>query len=375
MPFTISAGKTEIPTLGVELEYQVIDPETRELSSNTEVLLQEGAELYGSHIRPEFHAAMVECLTTPCQTVKEVTEQMSELRRTLIGLARKSNLKIAAASTHPLTHWREVKLTAGERYLQIQKDLGDVARSNLIYGMHCHVGIADNEARIAVMNAARYFLPHMLALSCSSPFWQGRDTGLASSRTGIFRRFPRTGIPDYFGTWAEFDNYVTALVDTGCIDNAKKIYWDIRPHPFFPTIEFRNCDVPTRITEIGAVVAFIHVVVTRLINLWHHNMGYRLHRRAFINENIYRAVRHGVHAEFIDLHTKKVVPMRDDIRALLDDLEDEVKLLGVENEINDLYTILEGGTSADRQRAVAAESGEMARVVDHLIAETEAGLT
>lgn len=374
MSFNPASKITEIPTLGVELEYQVIDPETRELSSNTEVILQEGAEIYGSNIRPEFHAAMVECLTTPCQTVKEVIDQVAELRRTLIGLARKRGLRIAAASTHPTTHWKEVKLTAGERYLQIQKDLGDVARSNLIYGMHCHVGIEDREARIAVMNSVRYFLPHLLAMTCSSPFWQGRDTGLASTRTGIFRRFPRTGIPDYFGSWAEFESYVTALVETGCIDNAKKIYWDIRPHPFFPTVEFRNCDVPTRMTEVGAVVGFIHALSTRLVNLWHRNMGYRLHRRAYINENIYRAVRHGVDAEFIDLHTKKVVPMRDAMRGLVDELQDEIELLGLHDEMEALEQILSEGTSADRQRAVYAQSEDLHALVDHLIAETEEGL-
>ena len=375
MTFNPISKITEIPTLGVEVEYQIVDPETRELSSNTEVILQEGAEIYGSNIRPEFHAAMVECLTTPCPTVRDVVEQVAELRRTLIGLARKRGLRVVAASTHPTTHWREVKLTTSERYLQIQRDLGDVARSNLIYGMHCHVGIEDKEARIAVMNSVRYFLPHLLAMTCSSPFWQGRDTGLASTRTGIFRRFPRTGIPDYFGSWVEFEAYVKALVDTECIDNAKKIYWDIRPHPFFPTVEFRNCDVPTRMQEVGAVVGFIHALSTRLVNLWHRNMGYRLHRRAFINENIYRAVRHGIDAEFIDLHTKKVVPMRDAMRALIDELKDEIDLLGLDDEMGALEEILSKGTSADRQRAVFRETGDLNALVDHLIAETEEGMT
>ena len=375
MTFNPISKITEIPTLGVEVEYQIVDPETRELSSNTEVILQEGAEIYGSNIRPEFHAAMVECLTTPCATVRDVVEQVAELRRTLIGLARKRGLRVVAASTHPTTHWREVKLTTSERYLQIQRDLGDVARSNLIYGMHCHVGIEDKEARIAVMNSVRYFLPHLLAMTCSSPFWQGRDTGLASTRTGIFRRFPRTGIPDYFGSWVEFEAYVKALVDTECIDNAKKIYWDIRPHPFFPTVEFRNCDVPTRMREVGAVVGFIHALTTRLVNLWHRNMGYRLHRRAFINENIYRAVRHGIDAEFIDLHTKKVVPMRDAMRTLIEELKDEIDLLGLDDEMGALEEILSKGTSADRQRAVFRETGDLNALVDHLIAETEEGMT
>jgi len=374
MSFNPVSKITEIPTLGVELEYQIVDPATGELSSNTELILQEGAEIYGSNIRPEFHAAMVECLTTPCESVKEVVEQAAELRRTLIGLARKRDLRVAAASTHPTTHWKDVRLTASERYLQIQKDLGDVARSNLIYGMHCHVGIEDKEARIAVMNSVRYFLPHLLALTCSSPYWQGRDTGLASTRTGIFRRFPRTGIPDYFGSWGEFEGYVKTLIDTGCVDNAKKIYWDIRPHPFFPTVEFRNCDVPTRMSELGAVVAFIHALCTRLVNLWHRNMGFRLHRRAYINENIYRAARHGIDAEFIDLHTKRVVPMREAMGEMLDELEDEIKLLELHDHMHALTQILEGGTSGDRQRKVFTETGDLRAVVDSVIDETEEGL-
>lgn len=365
----------EIPTLGVELEYQILDPRTRELSSDTKVLIDEGAAIYGSHIRPEFHAPMVECVTTVCRSVKEVTEQVVELLRTVIGLARKRGLVVAAASTHPITHWMNVKLTPGERYLQIQKDLGDISRSNLIYGMHCHIGIEDPDARIAVMNSMRYFIPHLLALSASSPFWQGRDTGLASARTGIFRRFPRTGMPDYFSNYAEFDSYIKTLIETGCIDNAKKIYWDIRPHPFFPTIEVRACDVPTRVKDVAAITAFIHVVGTRLINLHHRNMGYRLYRRAFINENMYRAMRHGIAGTFIDLATKKVVPVRDAVRVLLDELSEEIRLLGVENEIHWLHRLLDEGNSADRQRRVFAERKDLSAVVDHLVSETEEDVT
>ncbi len=365
---------TEIPTLGVELEYQVLDPLTRELSSDTQNILAEGAAIYGSHIRPEFHAPMLECVTTVCQSAREIREQVVELRRTVVGLSRKHGLAIAAASTHPITHWTSVKLSPGERYLQIQKDLGDLARSNLIYGMHCHLGIADNEARIAVMNSMRYFLPHILALSASSPFWQGRDTGLASTRTGIFRRFPRTGIPDTFANWSEFESYVRTLVETGCIDNAKKIYWDIRPHPFFPTIEVRNLDVPTRVNEVAALTAFLQVICTRLLNLWHRNMGYRMFRRMLINENLYRAMRHGVSADFIDLATKKVKPLRQVIMEMLDEFAEEIRILEVQEEMGWLVEILERGSSADRQRAVYAEAGTLTAVVDHLVAETELDL-
>ncbi len=365
---------TEIPTLGVELEYQILDPVTRELSSETQTILAEGAAIYGSHIRPEFHAPMVECVTTVCQSVREIREQVTELRRTVVGLARKHGLAVAAASTHPITHWTSVKLTPGERYLQIQHDLGDLARSNLIYGMHCHIGIADQEARIAVMNSMRYFLPHLLALSASSPFWQGRDTGLATARTGIFRRFPRTGIPDIFVNWSEFESYIRTLVATGCIDNAKKIYWDIRPHPFYPTIEVRNCDVPTRVHEVAALTAFMQVIATRLLNLWHRNMTFRLFRRALINENLYRAMRHGTGAEFIDLATEKVLPFRDVIGQFLDEFADEIRLLEVEEEMSWLMRIVEEGNSAARQRAVFAERGSLEAVVDHLVHETELDL-
>ena len=366
--------RPEIPTLGVEIEYQIIDASTMELSSDTTALLEEGAAIYGEHIKPEFHAPMVECITTVCDTVRDVREQVGELRRTVIGLAQKRGLCVAAASTHPTSHWKDVRLTPGERYLQIQKDFGDIARSNLIYGMHCHVGISDPEARIAVMNAARYFLPHILALSCSSPFWQGRDTGLCTARTGIFRRFPRTGLPDYFNSHAEFESYVATLVQTGSIDDAKKIYWDIRPHPYFPTIEFRAMDTPTTLRETVAIVAFIQVLTTRLVNLWRRNMGYRLFRRALIAENMYRAMRHGLAGEFIDLATKKVVPTREMIRICLEEWSEEIRLLGVEEEMAAVHEILDRGNSADRQRRVFQETGDLTQVTRHLVEETLQGI-
>ncbi len=364
----------EIPTLGVEEEYQIVNTETRELSSDTTALLAEGAAIYGAHIRPEFHSPVVEVVTTVCSSVKEIAEQLVELRRTMIGLARKQHLSIVSASTHPITHWREVTFTQSERYLQITKDLGDVVRSNLIYGMHCHVGIKDVEARIHVMNAARLFIPHLVALSVSSPFWQGRDTGLSSARTAIFRRFPRTGMPEYFNSWGEFEQYVKILIDTKSIDNAKRIYWDLRPHPFFPTVEFRACDLPTRIRETVAIVALIHCIATRLLNLYRHNLGHRLYRRALINENMYRAYRHGINGEFIDLQSQKCIPTKDAIRELIDSLSEEIRILNCEAEISEVFRILDQGTSADRQRRVFAETDSLPAVVDHLIRETAEGL-
>ena len=364
----------EIPTLGVEEEYQIIDAKTRELSSDTRVLLSEGAAIYGEHIRPEFHSPVVEVVTTVCQTPKEIAEQVTELRRTMVGLAKKHGLLVAAASTHPTTNWRDVKLSDGERYLQISKDLGDVVRSNLIYGMHCHIGIKDPDARIHVMNQARFFIPHLIALTCSSPFWQGRDTGLSSTRTAIFRRFPRTGLPEHFESFPEFEAYVNLLVSTGSIDNAKRIYWDIRPHPFYPTIEFRACDLPTKVRETTAVVALIQCLCTRFLALYRRNMSLRVWPRNLVVENVYRAYRYGVSGDFIDLQTRRTVPFRDIMRQLLDDLAEEVRLLHCENEMAEIYRIIEHGNSADRQRAVFASTGSLDRVVDHVVAETMEGV-
>ena len=364
----------EIPTLGVEEEYQIIDAKTRELSSDTRVLLSEGAAIYGEHIRPEFHSPVVEVVTTVCQTQKEIAEQVTELRRTMVGLAKKHGLLVAAASTHPTTNWRDVKLSDGERYLQISKDLGDVVRSNLIYGMHCHIGIKDPDARIHVMNQARFFIPHLIALTCSSPFWQGRDTGLSSTRTAIFRRFPRTGLPEHFESFPEFEAYVNLLVSTGSIDNAKRIYWDIRPHPFYPTIEFRACDLPTKVRETTAVVALIQCLCTRFLALYRRNMSLRVWPRNLVVENVYRAYRYGVSGDFIDLQTRRTIPFRDIMRQLLDDLAEEVRLLHCENEMAEIYRIIEHGNSADRQRAVFASTGSLDRVVDHVVAETMEGV-
>ena len=369
MPFSIPK-KLTLPTLGVEMEYQIVDAKSRGLCSDTKLLLEEGAQLWGEHIKPEFHAPVVECLTTPCDTVQEIVSQCAELRRTIAGLAMKRGLRVVSASTHPITHWRDVALTPHERYEQIQEDLGDVARSNLIYGMHCHVGIADRDARIAVMNGARNFLPHILAMSCSSPYWQERDTGLSSVRTVIFQRFPRTGIPEKFDSHDEFDAYVRTLVATGCIDDAKKIWWDIRPHPLYPTIEFRVCDIPPRLREVGALAGFIQILCTRLLYLHQRGLGYRDVRRALLRENMFRAMRYGVSGKFIDLAGKKEISAKDSILSSLEEWQPEIDALNLREEVGHIHEILEKGNSADRQRRVFLETNDLCRVVDHLIDET-----
>ena len=228
----------------------------------------------------------------------------------------------------------------------------------------------DHNTAIDLMNAARYFLPHLLALSTSSPFWMGRDTGLKSYRTTIFRRFPRTGIPDHFGSWSEYESYVNLLVELHCMDDAKKIWWDIRPHPTFGTLEFRICDVPTRVEETLALAALAQAIIVKLHRLYSRNMGFRLYRRALIDENKWRAARWGIDGMLIDFGKKVEVPMRALAIELLEFVDDVVDELGSRRHVGYVHTILRDGTSADRQLAVYRQASDLQAVVRHVVNET-----
>src|SRR5690606_1558893 len=243
-------------------------------------------------------------------------------------------------------------------------------RSLLIFGLHVHVAVPDRNVAIDLMNAARYFLPHLLALSTSSPFWMGRDTGLKSYRTMIFRRFPRTGVPDHFGSWSEYENYVNLLVQLRCIDNGKKIWWDIRPHPTFGTLEVRVCDVPTRVEDSIALAALIQAIIVKLHKLYTRNMGFRLYRRALIDENKWRAARWGLDGNLIDFGKKAEMPMRVLALELLDFVDDVVDDLGSRQYVAHVQNILRDGTSADRQLQIYRETGDLKAVVRHLARET-----
>jgi glutamate---cysteine ligase / carboxylate-amine ligase len=249
-----------------------------------------------------------------------------------------------------------------------------LAQSLLIFGMHVHVGIDDREAQIHLMNAARYFLPHVLSLSTSSPFWMGINTGLKSYRSEVFKKFPRTDIPDYFSSYSEYQNYVSLLLKTGCIDRPKKIWWDIRPHPDFPTLEIRICDLPSKVDEVIALTALIQAIIAKLYKLYRQNMGFRLYRRALIQENKWRAVRWGLGGKLIDFGKQAEVPVQELILELLDFVDDVVDELGSRKEIEYVHTIMERGTSADRQLKVYQETGDFKAVVDMVIAETMEGV-
>ncbi len=361
-------------TLGIEEEFQIVDPHTRELRSHVSEFLEEGKMILGEQIKPEMIQSMIEVGTGICRNIQEARVDITRLRGIISGRARKTGLEIVAASTHPISRWQDQKIYEDERYELLVEELQTVARSLLIFGLHVHVGIADPERAIHIMNAARYFLPHVLALSTSSPFWMGHNTGLKSYRSEVFKQFPRTDIPDYYDSHASFQRYIDLLVKTGCIDNGKKIWWDVRPHPFFPTLEFRICDIPTRVDDTIAIAALFQAIVAKLNKLIDKNLGFRLYRRALIQENKWRAVRYGLDGKMIDFGKQKEVPFRDLILELLEFVDDMLDELGSRKEVEHIHTILERGTSADEQLQVYRETNDLKAVVDRLIERTMEGV-
>lgn len=358
--------------IGIEEEYQTIDPVTRDLRSHigTE-LLPEGKRALKESVKAEMHQSVVEVGTGVCPNVKAARRELTDLRRSIISLAHKNDLRLAASGTHPFSDWRTQGITPDSRYDMIVANLQQVARENLIFGLHVHIGIRDREEAIAIMNTVRYFLPHILALSTNSPFWGGMDTGLKSYRCKVFDKFPRTNIPDIFNGWAEFQNYVDILIQTNCIDNAKMIWWDIRPHPFFPTLEFRICDVPMRVDETIALTALMQATCAKIYKLHTMNQDFRIYARALLMENKWRAARYGLDGNLIDFGKKEEVPLRSLMEEYLAFVDDVVDELDSRDEINYIRTIMEQGTGADRQLAVFRETEDLTQVVDYIIAETE----
>jgi carboxylate-amine ligase len=363
-------------TIGVEEEFQIVHAETRELRSYVSQLLEEGRSnsLLRERVRPEMHQSVVETGTGICRDIRQAREEISELRAQLGGLAKKGGMRIVAAGTHPFSDWKTQDITDGERYKGIVEDLQDVARANLIFGLHVHVGIKDKDTAMALANQVRYFLPHILALSVSSPFWLGRETGLKSTRSEIFKRFPRTGIPGHFASYQAFQTYVDLLVRTGCIDNAKKIWWDVRAHPFFDTVEVRVCDMTTRVDDTLAIAALIQAVMGKLYLLYRRNLAFREYSRELIEENKWRAVRYGLDGQLIDFGKREQLPTRELILELLEFVAEAADLFKSQPELDRIRAILKEGSSADRQLEVYTRTGSFQAVVDHLIHESSLGL-
>ena len=361
-------------TLGIEEEYQIIDPSTRELRSYiTEIL--KGDHIILEEIKPELHQSMVEIGSKVCRTPSDVRNELIRLRGGVMDLAAKNGLAIVAAGTHPFSSWITQEITPLERYMGVKADLADLAQQLLIFGTHIHVGIEDKEFMIDAMNVARYLLPHVLCLSTSSPFWMGRRTGLKSYRSIIFRNFPRTGVPPIMRSYGDYDDLLQSLVRTRSIPDGSKIWWDVRPHHTYPTLEFRVCDVCTRVEEAVCCAAILQAVVAKQWKLRRDNMTYRVYPSAMIEENKWRAVRFGLDGKLIDFGKQQELPARELIRELLEwFIDDVVDELGSRREVEYAFKIMRDGTSADRQLATYDETGDLKAVVDRLIGETAEGV-
>lgn len=363
-------------TIGIEEEYQTIDPITYDLRSHIQTeIVEEGKRRMKEKVKSEMHQSVVEVGTGVCRTIKEASLDLRDLRRQMIGLTEENGLLMVAGATHPFADWRVQDISPDERYVQVVEDMQIVARANLIFGLHVHIGIQDRETMIHLMNQMRYFLPHLLALSTSSPFWIGMNTGLKSYRCKVFDRFPRTNIPDTFNSWADFENFVSLLVRTRAIDNAKKIWWDIRPHPVFDTLEVRICDIPMRVEETIAIAALIQATLVKLYRLHSNNQSWRVYSRALLMENKWRAARYGLDGLLIDFGKEREVPERELILEYLEWVDDVLDELGSREEVETIRWILANGSGADRQLAVYARSGhDFKAVMDYMIAETRHGL-
>lgn len=360
-------------TIGIEEEYQVIDPVSRELVSHDQQIVLEATKHLEEQVKAEMHQAVVEVGTNICNNIQEARSEVVLLRKSISNIAKDLGFRIGAAGTHPFSAWQKQLITPNPRYDEIVAEMQDTARSNLIFGLHVHVGIEDRALALHITNAMRYFLPHLFAISTNSPFWEGRNTGFKSFRSKVFDKFPRTGIPGTFDNLGDYESYINLLVKTNCIDNPKKIWWDIRVHPFYPTLEVRICDVPMTIDETICITALIQALVAKLYKLKSQNLSFIIYHRALINENKWRAGRYGLDGKLIDFGKECEVDARLLMEELLEFVDDVVDDLDSRKEVEYLRTILKNGTGADRQLAVYEKTKDLTKVVDYIIDQTVLG--
>jgi carboxylate-amine ligase len=324
------------------------------------------SRIVDDQVKAEMHQAVVEVGTGICKDVEEARRDIIKLRRTVHEVSGELGLRFGAAGTHPFSHWSKQLITPNPRYEDIVNELQEAARSNLIFGLHVHVGIDNKNIAMHIANSVRYFLPHVYALSTNSPFWESRDTGYKSFRTKVFDKFPRTGIPDHFESFEAYENYVNLLIKTNCIDNAKKIWWDLRVHPFFNTVEFRICDVPMNIMETMTIAALFQAICAKIYKLRNQNLNFMIYQRSLINENKWRASRYGIDGKLIDFGKETEVDTKALIYELLDFVDDVVDELGSRHVVEYVSKIFEVGTGADRQLKVYKETGSLVSVVDYI---------
>ncbi len=365
-------------TLGIEEEYLLVHPDTGQLVREpSEDFIEARSARLGEQVTGEYLQCQLEVGTRPHKSVADAIADLAALRAGVAEVAGAFGYAPIAASTHPFSTWRDQTHTRKPRYDELRSDLGQVVRRLLICGMHIHIGIEDEDLRIDLMNQVTYFLPHMLALSCSSPFWEGEDTGLASYRLTVFDALPRTGLPDQLFSFAEYRRLVNHLIAAGCLEDATKIWWDIRPSDKFPTVEQRVTDICSDIRDAAAIAALFQSLIAYLYRLKTRNQRWRLYPPTMIRENRWRAQRYGVSDRLVDHGASRMTPFRDMVEELIDFLGSEAEMLGCRSELLHLRQIATEGTSADRQRAAfkaALEQGASKEeackaVVDLLIGE------
>ena len=365
-------------TLGIEEEFQLVDAQTGNLCSYVPSVLQKGLPHFGEKIKPEMLQPTIEFISDVLPDITAARSELCSARALLTRLAQEEGLALVSAGTHPGALWWEQPITEHPRYQALEVEYQDVGRSVLIFGLHVHVGLDNRELLIKVFNQVRTWLPHLLALSSNSPFWYKRMTGLKSYRSVVWKRFPRSGMPEIIPSWDAFEHYVQDLVTLGCVDNGKKIWWDVRPHVFFPTIEFRIFDMPATIEDTLGIAALCQALVAKLAQLNERGEGKPFFPRDYIEENKWRAMRYGLDAEVLDFESFRRLSMRDALRELLDLVDDVVDELGSRREINYIRALLDDprGTGADRQIAAYQESeGDIEQVQRLLIEQTMRGVS
>ncbi|MGH7029224.1 MAG: carboxylate-amine ligase [Stellaceae bacterium] len=370
-------------TLGIDEEYLLVDKDTRDLAQEPPpALLAKCEEALRGQVSPEFLRSQIEVGTRICTSLGEARDELRRLRRTLVTVATRHGMAPVAAGTHPFARWETQKTTERSRYADLQRDLQGVARRLAICGLHVHIGIPDDELRIDLLNQAVYFLPHLLALSTSSPFWRGDDTGLKSYRIAVFDEMPRTGMPERFDSWGEYRRHVDILVGAGLIGDATKLWWDLRPSERFPTIELRITDSCTTLDDALAIAALFRCLLRMLWRLKRENQRWRLYARMLLDENRWRAQRYGTDRGLVDFGRGAVVPYADLLEEILALVDHDARHFGCLAEVAHAREILVRGTSAHRQLAVYAEAlaagatrrDALSAVVDWLIEETVRGL-
>jgi carboxylate-amine ligase len=370
-------------TVGIEEEYLLVDRQTRDIAAEPPAaMIEECRSLIPNRVRPELLRSQIEVGTRVCHTIEEAREDLAGLRRTVAEVAANHGLAPIAASTHPFSEWQDQRHTDKERYNILARDLQAMARRLLICGMHVHVGVDDDDLRIDLINQACYFLPHLLALSTSSPFWRGEDSGLKSYRVSVFNGLPRTGLPEYFESYGEYQRHVNILTSAGLIKDGTMLWWDVRASANFPTIEMRITDVCTRLDDAAAIAALFVCIVRMLYRLRRANQRWRRYSRILINENRWRAQRYGIDEGLVDFGKGRIVPFPDLLEELLDLIAEDAEALGCRRQVERTRQIVRQGTSAHRQietyaRAIgagAAPKEALRAMVDGLIEETVAGL-